>query len=60
MAMHSVIVLRPQRRLVTRGFRAGLREVFEEVRTFEREHARLAWSVTLGGFVLGLALRSLG
>ena len=58
--MHSMIVLRPERRLVARGFKAALRDVFEDVRTFERQHARLAWGVTLTGFVVGLALRSLG
>ncbi|HTQ03657.1 MAG TPA: hypothetical protein VMI54_07360 [Polyangiaceae bacterium] len=58
--MHSVIVLRPRGRLVARGYKDTLREVFRDVLAFERNHARLAWGVTFAGFVLGLALRSLG
>ena len=35
------------------------RQVLGEFVAFERAHARLAWSVTLVGLVLGLALKSL-
>jgi hypothetical protein len=60
MVRHSLIVLRPERRLRTRGFKDAVREVFEEVVTFERTHARLAWGMTLVGLALGLALQALG
>jgi hypothetical protein len=59
MATRSGIVLFPRKQSLGASLRASLAEVISEVLTFERSHARLAWSVTAVGLVVGLALQSL-
>jgi len=54
-----VVILFPRRQSFGARLRANLAEVVSEVVTFERTHARLAWSVTAVGLVVGLALQSL-
>ena len=59
MSSHSVIVLFPRRRSMGERALEQARQVFGEFVDFERTHARLAWSVTLVGLVIGLALKTL-
>ncbi|HWP09997.1 MAG TPA: hypothetical protein VNN72_29845 [Polyangiaceae bacterium] len=62
MSSRGVVVLFPRiARKQSLGARvqAGLADVLTEVLAFERTHARLAWSVTAVGLVIGLALQSL-
>lgn len=54
-----VIALFPRRRSFTSRAKSNAIEVFELVQEFERNHARLAWGVTLFGFAIGLVLQSL-
>ena len=62
--MSRVVLLFPRKTFphpVSRAERvkASLLEVFDTVKEFERDHARLAWGVTLAGFAIGIALQSL-
>lgn len=41
------------------SFALTLREVLEDVLTFERTHAKVAWGITLLGLAIGLALQNL-
>ncbi|HEV8547759.1 MAG TPA: hypothetical protein VGQ57_02005 [Polyangiaceae bacterium] len=59
MSSHGVIVPFPRRRSVGRRWRDEARQVLGEFVAFERTHARLAWSVTLVGLAIGLALKNL-
>jgi len=59
MSSRSIVILYPRRQSLSARLRASLSEVLDEVVTFERTHARLAWGVTLVGVVIGLALQSL-
>jgi len=60
MPSESLIVLRATKRALPAGLSESLREVIAEFVTFERTHARLAWSTTLVGLAIGLALQALG
>lgn len=63
MASRGVIVLfprkLPEKRSLGARLRTSIADVVADVVTFERTHARLAWSVTAIGLVIGLALQSL-
>ena len=55
----GVVLLFPRRRSFPDRVKASALEAFEQFKEFEQNHARLAWSVTLVGFAIGLALQSL-
>jgi len=59
MSSRGVVVLFPRKKSASERLWAGFAEVLTEVLDFERTHARLAWSVTAVGLVIGLALQSL-
>jgi len=59
MPSRGVVVLFPRKQSRGARLKAGLAELVNEVLTFERTHARLAWSVTAVGLVIGIALQSL-
>ncbi len=58
--MHSGVVLMfPRRQSFAGRVKANAIEVFEQFKEFEQNHARLAWGITLAGFVIGVALQAL-
>jgi len=59
MSSGGVVIQFPRRRSPAARLRARITDVLGEVVTFERALARLAWSVTLVGVIIGFALQSI-